>query len=139
MAARKPPLPVRQATTVGLIVLAVLAPSISARSDTPFLALVETLAVGMVAVFGAGAVVVAINRRRARPPAPHRGPSLHVRRATILGLGVALLAEAALSARMADPIKTFVSNIVFVLWVALLVAAAILVLERRGLAGHAGP
>ena len=115
MAARKPPLPVRQAMTVGLIVLAVLAPSISARSDTPFLALAETLAVGMVAVFGAGAVVLAINRRRARPLAPHRGPSLHVRRATILGLGVGLLAEAALSARMADPIKAFVSDIVFVL------------------------
>ncbi len=133
------PVPVRQAITVGLIVLAVLAPSISARSDTPLLALVEPLAVGMVAVFGAVAVVLAINRRRARPPAPHHGPSLHVRRATILGLGVGLLAEAAVSARTADPIETFASNIVFVLWVALLVAAAILVLERRGLAGHAGP
>ncbi len=133
----RPPLQVRQAMTVGLIVLAVAAPTISTRSDTPFLALVETLAVGMVAVFGVGAIALAINWGRARPPWPHHGPSLHVRRATILGLGVGLLTEAVLSLRMADPIQIFVSNIALALWVALFFAAAILMVEQRGLAGHA--
>ena len=135
----KQPLKVRQGMAVGFLVLAVLAPGISARSDTPYLALVETLTIGLIAVFGVGALAVAINRRRARPPEPRLAPPLNVRRASILGLAVGMLTEAALSARMTDPLETFVSNIVFALWVALLVAGAILVVERRSTARHVGP
>ena len=127
------PLNVRRGAVVGLIVLAVLAPGIALRSDTPFLALVEALAVGILAVFGSVTVAQAIERWRARP-ASSRGPALHPRRAAALGLGVGLLAEAALSARTTDPLATFVSNIAFVLWAGVLLATAVLVLERRHLA-----
>ena len=68
------PLAVRQGVAVGLLVLAVLTPGIVAHSSTPFLALIETLAVGMIAVVGASAVAVAINRRRTRPAEPRRSP-----------------------------------------------------------------
>ncbi len=123
------PLNVRRGAAVGLVVLAVLAPGIAMRSDTPFLTLVETLVIGIAAVFGAVAVVEAINRWQARPPS--RGPALHTRRAVALGLGVGMLTEAAVSVRTADPLATFISNVVFVLWVALLVLAAALFVERR--------
>ena len=104
------PLNVRRGVVFGLVVLAVLAPGIAMRSDAPFLTLVETLVIGMAAVFGAVAVVEAINRWRARPPS--RGPALHTRRAAALGLGVGLLTGAAVSAQTADPLATFVSNVV---------------------------
>lgn len=58
------PLNVRQGVIGGLIVLAVLAPIIALRSDVLVLTLVETLAVGMVAVFCGVTVVAALNRRR---------------------------------------------------------------------------
>ncbi len=120
---------VRRGAVVGLVVLAVLAPGVVMRSDAPFVTLVETLVIGVAAVVGAVAVAEAINRWRARPPS--RGPALHPRRAAALGLGVGLLTEAALSVRTADPLATFVSNVVFVLWVSLLVWAAALFVERR--------
>ncbi len=130
------PLNVRRGVAAGLIVLAVLAPIIAVRSGTPVLTLVETLAVGMVAVLGGVAVAAAISRRRLRP-ASSRGPVLHTRQAAALGLGIGLLTEGAVSARTADPLGTFVSNILFVVWVALLVASVALVLERRRV-GHLG-
>ena len=123
------PLNVRRGVAVGLIVLAVLAPGIATRSDAPFLTFVETLVVGMMAIFGAVAVVETVNRWRARPPSGW--PALHTRRAVALGLGVGLLTEAAVSIRTADPLATFVSNVVFVLWVALFVVVAALFVERR--------
>ncbi len=86
------PLNVRRGVVVGLLVLAVLAPGIAMRSDTPFLTLVETL---------------------------------------LIGLAAGLLTEAALSARTADPLATFFSNVMFVVWVALFVGGAALLVERR--------
>ena len=123
------PLNVRRGVVVGLLVLAVLAPGIAMRSDTPFLTLVETLLIGIAAVFGAVAVVEAINRWQARPPS--RRPALHTRRAAAIGLAAGLLTEAALSARTADPLATFFSNVMFVVWVALFVGGAALLVERR--------
>ena len=134
MMAPRQPLNVRRGVGVGLIVLAVLAPGIAMRSETPFLTLVETLMMGIAAVFGAVAVVEAVNRWQGRPRS--RGPALHTRQAAALGLGVGLLTEAAVSVRTADPLATFVSNVAFVLWVALLVLAAALFVERR--VGQAG-
>ncbi len=129
MKAPSEPLNMRLGVAAGLLCLAVVAPGIILRSETPFLTLVETLAVGLVAVFVVSAVVVAINRRRAHPSASP-GPALRTQGAAALGLGVGLLTEAVLSARTADPPATYVSNVAFVVWVALLVTSAVLVTER---------
>lgn len=130
--APKRPLDLRRGMTAGLIVLAVLAPAIVARSATPVATAFELLVVGLIAVGSVGAVGLAVNRRRARPPDPHAPAPLHVRRAAIVGLVIGVLADAALSAWNSEPLVAFVAGIGFVLWIALLVAGAILVLERRG-------
>lgn len=67
METHKRPLEVRRGVTVGLIMLAVLTPVVVANSSTPLLALIETLAFGLIGVFGVGAVAVAVNRRRSPP------------------------------------------------------------------------
>ena len=99
------------------------------RSEHPLATFGETILFGL--LFLVPLVVITLAIHRLKSAASSGTSHLHGRRAALISVGVGALLEAALNASSGAPLSTFVSNIVFVLWAALLVGLGILAVEHH--------